>query len=1128
MSERRVSRLRQALIGGVAIMALVTDAARAQQTDIFVPAQPLSQTLKDISRQTGDNILFTPESVAGLQAPQLSGKMTPEDAVARALSGTDLEAVSDGSGGLVIRKIAQKKTVVTGELPAETVIVTGSRIAQTSLTSPSPVAVVGRLEFLNSGATDVAKVINDLPSVFPSQNANLSNGATGTDNINLRDLGAQRNLILIDGSRLMPGDPTLPAGDINNIPTALIDRVEIMTGGASAVYGSDALAGAVNFILRRDFEGVEINGTYTITQNDNDTARWRNLIQEQIDIGVPGLSEPSTNVWNGQTEDATLILGTNSDNGKGNVTAYLGYRSMAALTEATREYSECALQPTATGDICQGSLNYNAWFSLDDNYAGAPNGGLYFQTGTGAPGSGRFVPLTFAPNQFYDFGATNYFQRPDTRYTGGFFAHYNIDRHLNLFADVMMMDDDTVAQIAPSGLFLGSGIGPDFTVYVNCSNPLMTPQENRLLCGLLPGDALTTINGRTFWNGAGNAPALTGNPDGVAGQANLEIGRRDIEGGNRQSELRHTSYRMKIGASGDVGAGWTYTIYAQEGYTQFSDISTGNYSTSRVQNALEVDPVTGQCYATEAGAALGCVPLDIFNGIGSITPAMRNYVAATAMTQGSTEEKIVSGSMTGDLGEWGVKSPWAQNAAKAVLGSEYRQEILAYLPDKEFQMGDVEGSGGPILAVPAAGFDVAEGFTELQLPLVQNVQAIEDLTLKGGYRFSAYSRAGDTDTWYGAAEWQPVDDVRFRASMQHAVRAPNVVELFTPDQISQFQSTYPESDPCATITTGQCANVPNAGTPLLNCPSLACNQQIGGNPMLKPESSNTRTVGVVLTPSFLDGFSATIDWWNIDVAHFISTIPAQEILDECYGAAATAQSEAFFCPFVHRSSNGTLYGPGFVASDAINTGYLKTSGVDFTVNYEADTQDWFGVNDGTLSFSALGTWLNTLVTDAVPATPFTQNVAVRSSYNCAGLFGQICGSPAAKWRHNLRVTWDSPFDVRFSLQWRFIGATALDADTSTPIIGGGPGLTHCSSFTVAGAGDCPDAHISSYSYFDVSAGWTVRSGVELRGGVNNIFDVEPPVLSQVAVPFTTGNGNTFTGGFDVLGRTLFVAATIKY
>ncbi|HEX3429506.1 MAG TPA: TonB-dependent receptor [Rhizomicrobium sp.] len=1129
MPERRAGRLRQALIAGTAIAALVAGLARAQQIDISVPAQPLSQTLKDISRQTGDNILFTPESVTGLRAPALSGKMTSFDAVNRALSGTDLEAVPDGSGGLVVRRTAQKKTILTEHQPAETVIVTGSRIPQIDITAnPSPVTVVGRQEFEFAGTTDVTTLINSLPQVFASQNANLSNGATGTDNVNLRDLGPSRTLVLIDGSRLMPGDPADPAADINVVPATLVDHIEILTGGASAVYGSDALAGVVNFIMRRDFEGIEADGTYSITQNDNDTARWRNLIQGQINLGVPGFAEPATNVWNGATEDATLIMGVNSDNGKGNISAFLGYRSVAAVLESTRDYSECSLYWTGTRDICQGSQNYNAWLSLDDYYGGGPDSGYYFQTGTGKPGSGQFVPFTYAPNQSYNFAFTNYFQRPDTRYTGGFFAHYDVDNRFKLFADLMIMDDHTVAQIAPSGIFLGSGIGPDNTIYVNCSNPFMTAQENYLLCGALPGDALTTIGGRTFWNGAGNSPARTGNPDAVAGQANVYVGRRDIEGGERRSELRHTAYRMKIGASGEFGSDWTYNLYAQEGYTQYSNISTGDFSTSRVQNALEVDPVTGQCYAAESGLAPTCVPLDIFNGIGSITPAMQNYVAAAAMQQGWTQEQVASGSMTGDLGEWGIKSSWARDAAVAVLGAEYRQEMLAYSPDEEFRSGDIEGVGAPILAVPPSGFSVAEGFTELQLPVIQNTPAIEDLTLKGGYRFSSYSRAGDTDTWYGAADWQPMDDFRFRASMQHAVRAPNVVELFTPPQVLEgLVSSYPDGDPCATITTGQCASVPNHGTKLLVCPGLACNEQVGGNPFLKPESSNTRTAGIVLTPSFLDGFTATVDWWNIDVTGYISTSPAQQILDECYGPHATPGSAAFFCPFVHRAPNGILYGPGYVADVSVNTGYLKTSGVDFSLNWQADTADWFGVHDGTLTFNLIGTWLDTLVNEAVPATPLTAALVAHSSYNCAGLFGTICGD-APKWRHKFRVTWATPFDVQVSLQWRYNGAVSLDADTSTRLIGGGPGLTQCGSFTVAGLGDCADAHISSYSYFDLAVAWTVRSGVELRAGANNIFDIEPPVLSDFAVPLSTGNGNTFTGGYDVLGRTLFCSVTVKY
>jgi outer membrane receptor protein involved in Fe transport len=983
------------------------------------------------------------------------------------------------------------------------------------------------MEFNYAGATDVATIVNNLPVVFPSQNANVSNGATGTDNINLRDLGPSRTLVLIDGSRLMPGDPTVVAGDINTIPAALVDHIELLTGGASAVYGSDALAGVVNFIMRRNFDGMEVDGTWEISQNDNDTQRWRDLTQVQIDLGAPGFAQAPRNIWNGQTADATLILGFNSPNGKGNITAYLGSRTMAAVLESTREYSECALQSTGTADICQGSSNFNRWISFDNIYGGVPVS-QYFQTGTGKAGSGAFEPFTAAPDQFYNFGATNYFQRPDTRYTGGFFAHYDLNRRFRIFADLMFADDDTVAQIAPSGLFLGSGTGPDFTVYVNCGNPLMTAQENRLLCGQLPGDAQVTVNGRTFWNGAGNDPALSGNPDGEAGQANLYIGRRNIEGGDRRFELRHTAYRLKLGITGEIGDGWSYNLYAQEGFTDYAQLSTNNFSTSRVQNALEVDPVTGQCYGAESGVAPACVPLDIFNGIGSITPAMLDYVAAPAIQEGWTEEKIVSGAMTGDLREWGMKSPWAQNAVQAVLGGEYRQETLAFHPDEEFQTGDIEGIGVPVLAVPAASLDVAEGFTELQLPVIQEARLIEDLTLKGGYRYSSYSRAGETNTWYGAAEWQPVDDVRFRASMQRAKRAPDVVELFTPRQISQFSSSYPGSDPCATITTGQCANVPNAGTLLLFCPSGVCNDQIGGNPSLISETSNTRSAGIVLTPSFLDGFDATVDWWSIDVAQYISTIPVQETLDECYGPHATPASEAFFCPFVHRGANGTLYGAGFVAADSINTGYLKTKGVDFSLNWQADTADWFGTNEGTVSLNLVGTWLDTLVNEAVPANPLTAGLATRSAYNCAGLFGPVCGAPAPKWRHKARVTWATPLDVQFSLQWRFTGATSLDANTSTRLVGGGPGLTNCGNFTVAGIGDCVNAHISSYSYFDLAASWQMRPGVELRGGVNNVFDIEPPILSQDALVLGIGNGNTYTGIYDVLGRSLFVSATVKY
>jgi outer membrane receptor protein involved in Fe transport len=1137
MHRGRVTSLRQALIGGVELVAICTGIAEAQEVEFSIPAQPLGQTLKEISRQTGQNILFTPESVNGLRAPALNGTMSADDAIARALTASGLEATPDGSGGFVVRrprpKNARGASWQNGEqtipLDSETVIVTGSRIPQTGLTSASPVVAVTQDELKFAGTTDVTTLVNSLPEVFASQNSNVSNGATGTDNINLRDLGPSRTLVLIDGARLMPGDPVDPAADVNTIPAALVDRIEVQTGGASAVYGSDALAGVVNFILRKNFEGIELDGIYSITQNDNSTSRWRDLTQAQINQGSLGFSQSPNGVWDGETVDTTLLIGVNSPDGKGNVSIYLGYRNMAAVSQQSREYSECTLFSIGPGDICSGSTEFNRWLSFDNLYAGfSPF--QYFETGNGAPGSGRFTRFTGSPDQRFNFGPFNYFQRPDTRYTGGFFAHYDANKALEAYANLMFTEDSTVAQIAPSGLFFGSGTGPSLTQYTNCSNPYMTLQENKYLCGDLPGDAQVTINGRTYWNGAGNAAALSGNPNGVAGQANLYIGRRDLEGGDRQYALRHDSYKMQIGIKGDLDTDWSYNLYAQEGVALYSQESTGNFSASRAQNALEVDPVTGRCYAAEQqNGDPSCVPLDIFNGIGSISRAMLDYVATPALQSGWTEEKIVSGSMTGDLGAWGIKSPLAQTSATIVAGGEYRQEGLRFSPDISYQTGDIEGST-PVAPVPASGFDVREGFGEVQLPLVQDLLFIEDATLKGGYRYSSYSTGVGTSTWYGAAEWQPVGDLRLRASMQRAVRAPNVLELFTPHITDGFSTDYPGSDPCATITTGQCALVPNAGTSLLFCPASACNQQVGGNIHLRPETSDTRSFGVVITPTFLDGFTATIDYWNIDVTNYISTLPPAEILNDCYGPAATPDSVAYFCPFVHRSANGTLYGAGFVASDAINTGYLKTRGIDFGFSYQTDTADWWGLNEGTIALDAIGTWLDELNTEAVPVTPLTSMIASQSAYNCAGLYGSVCGTPAPKWRHKLRLTWSTPFDVRVSLQWRYIGATAFDANTSTALLGGGPGITSCDGgrFTVEGAGDCADARISSYSYFDLSGAWDVRDGVELRAGVNNIFDIEPPILSQSALGPPLGNGNTYTGMYDTLGRTIFVAATIKY
>jgi outer membrane receptor protein involved in Fe transport len=967
----------------------------------------------------------------------------------------------------------------------ETVVVTGSRIPQQGLYSSSPVTAVGQQEIKFEGTTNVENLLNNLPSVVADQNSTVANGATGTANIDLRGLGAVRTLVLIDGKRLMPGDPADPAADVNQIPVNLVDHVEVLTGGASAVYGSDALAGVVNFIMRKDFEGIEVDGQYTVNQADNGNSHYDALNK------AAGFAPAQTDWWGGETAQATLIVGSNSPDGKGNVTAYVGYQNTQPVLESDRDFSACTIA-TATGHVCAGSANYNTWLSVD-NYAHAKPY-LFFETGTGKPGSGKFVPYTGAPSQSFNYGALNYLQRPDTRYNGGFFGHYDISKEAQLFANFMFTDDHTIAQIAPSGLFLGSGTVSGYAQEVNCSNPLMTTQERDTLCG----------------------PTGTGATNLTPGQALLEIGRRDLEGGDRQDDLRHTSYRMVVGLKGDLGNSWNYEVFAQYGVSLFNETYDNEFSKSRVQNALEVDPTTGKCYAAEPAAGTGiisdpnCVPLDIFNGFGSITKSMLNYVAAQGFQEGYTQEQVVGGNLTGDLGEWGIQSPWAKNPVAVSLGTEYRDEQINLKTDYEFQSNDLYGQGSPTLPVPTSGFDVVEGFGEVQVPIVQGLPFVEDFSANGSYRYSSYSTAGATTSYKYGAEWQVIDDFKLRGSFNRAVRAPNVLELFSPSSVGLVGLTDPCSaagDPTAAVIANcKKEGVTNAGAAILNCPAAQCGAETGGNPNLKPEISDTRTAGVVFTPTFIDGFTATLDYFDIKVDGFISGIDPSTTLSECYGASATAASQAFFCPLVHRNALHQVYGNGYVSALGTNTGFLSTKGWDLEGNYNANFDDW-GLNGwGGISFNFLGTLTNSNEEEPLPGL---------GVYNCTGRYGDTCGEPQPRWRHKLRVTWSAPWDFDVSLDWRHLGGSKLDSNSTNPLLGGG------------GAIDPYDASIPAYDYFDLAVDWTVKEGVQLHAGVNNLFDKEPPVLSSDVAGPPLGNGNTFPGVYDSLGRTIFVGATIK-
>ena len=967
--------------------------------------------------------------------------------------------------------------------PQAELVITGSRIPQPNMTSTSPVAVVSDTEVKLEGTTNVETLLNNLPQVFADQGGGVSNGSSGTATVDLRGLGPVRTLVLVDGTRMPPADAAEPVADLDAIPSALIDRVEVLTGGASSVYGSDALAGVVNFIMKKDFEGIRVDGQFGFAQHDQHNKAAQALLMNPR----PGLNlAPPKDAVDGWDRDITLIIGANSPDGKGNVTAYAGYRSIDAVNESTRDYSACAVY-TNNGDdahYCGGSSNVpQGKFRTVAPFVSP----AYYGTPSTTPGiAGTFVKHA-AP---FNYAATNYFQRPDTRYEGGYFAHYDVNDHVEVYSNFMFSDNHTIAQIAPSGLFQG----PHYTI--NCNNPFLTanPVNATDLCRAAAGTAT-------------NITAI--------------IGRRTLELGNRRDDLRHTQYRINFGLRGEIADGWHYDAYYQYGETIYQERYTGEVSISRANNALQVVNVGGvpTCTSVINGTDPTCVPANFF-GPGLLTPAALNYISGSGSKQGVSAEEVLSGAITGDLGTYGIKSPFATDGVGVAFGAEYRRERINLSVDREFQTGDLSGQGGPTTGV-AGAFNVKELFGEIRVPLAQHAPLADLLEFDSSYRYSYYAKEGvggtfSTNAYKFGAEYGPIPDVHFRASYDRAVRAPNTVELFTPS----FQGLFSYHDPCATPSAA-CTYQGAPATGALPCPAAQCTALFGGNPGLTPEIADTYTFGVVFQPTFFRGFTLSVDYFDIDIKNLIGNYGASTIVNKCLSEFdTTTNTESangqIFCNLIHRDPvTGSIVGPaGFVTNTNINTGFLHTRGIDVEANYRTTFADLHIGDYGGLALSFNGTYTDEFIFQPSPLI---------GQYDCTGYFGATCGTPTPRWRHKARITWETPFDnLAISLQWRYISGVRPDAESTNPLLFG--------LGTFAGGVD-PIDRIKAYNYFDLAATWRVKDGVNLRAGVNNIFDKDPPVVDQsnlglASPPF--GNGNTFPGVYDSLGRTIFVGFTADF
>jgi len=936
------------------------------------------------------------------------------------------------------------------------ITVTGTRIRRPDLQSNSPLTMVGSEEIRNQGATAVESVLNRLPQFTADANDNVSNGSDGTANINLRNLGSNRVLTLINGQRMLPSQ----AVDINFVPSALIERIDVVTGGASAVYGSDALSGVVNFILRDHLDGFRLDAQTGFTQHNNNNRDVRAIIANQkYDV-------PPTSVVDGGKQDINAAFGKNFAGGRGNITVYGGYRHADPVLQSSRDVSACALQAAdapGTRLNCGGSSNtpFGSFTPL-----GGPNQGVSLTNSR--DGTKTWVPYdsTYA----YNYAPTNYFQRSDERYTAGAFAKFKFAPEAELYGSFMYMNDHTFSQAAPSALFLGT----PFTL--PCNQPLMSASQLAALCGAAAGTAATqdTLIGYRL-GGNGTLP--------------------------RRDDLRHKDYRYTAGLRGDIGHGFSYDATFVRSLVRYDETYMNNVDNAKAQRALDVVLVNGTptCRSVVNGTDPDCKPINVFQANG-LTGDQASYLYSPSKTGARNTQTIYNLSVNGDLGTFGIRSPWAENGAAVAFGFEHRKETLRFTADDIAEQGGATDSDGTI--------SVVEGFGELEVPLLQNLPFAHALTLNGGARYSSYTNKQNSTglgskynafTYKGELTWAPIRDVRLRASYNHAIRAPNIGELFASRSIGNVAAQDPCSGATPTATAAVCALTGVTAAQygrIIACPSDVCSAQGGGNLALKPEQGDTWTLGMVITPRIVRNLSLSVDYYNIKVKNYISTVDPSLTISQC-----VATSDPYYCSLFKRDPrSGAIFGTdGYIISTTLNTGYLKTSGIDVTADYT------LGIGSlGKLSFNMVGTWLAEQVSEPLPGL---------GNYDCKGQFGYTCGQPSPEWRHVLRTTWQLPESASVSLAWRYYGGTTLSSLSSNSFLSGTPSVVN--------------AKIPAYNYFDLTVGFSVTDRFQFRAGVNNLLDKDPPAIAA-GILSAFGNGNTYPGIYDPLGRTIFFGTTINF
>lgn len=699
----------------------------------------------------------------------------------------------------------------------ETITVTGTRIQSREVTASSPVMVIQKEAFQFSGTTRAEDLVNQYPQLSPAFDSMNNNPSLGYPTVDLRGLGAGRTLTLVNGRRLAPG--ASEAADISIVPSFLVKRVDILTGGASAVYGSDAVGGVVNFILDTDFEGVQLNVGMAGYQHDNDNEYIQGLM-DQRDFPYP----TGNSGIDGKSYNIDLAVGSAFAGNRGHAMAWMSWRQNDALFQSERDYSACALNAAGTG--CGGS-NTSATGNFYFYQAGAPEGSRGSSASLNPDGTYKNsygAPFNYAP--------LNYYQRPDERYTFGSSVKYEINEHFKPYIETMFISKKDSVELAPSGVFFNSIDG------IDCSDPLI-------------GSACADLG-----YDPANGPLL------------IYIAKRNVEGGPRHSDTNTNQWRIVGGVEGAINSNWSYDATYLYGQTNAVQKGINDFLNQRIEAAILGCP---------AGSFAGCIPYQVFIP-GGVTSEAAAGMSGTSLLTTDTETMSIQGYVTGDTG---FGFPWAggENVTVAI-GANHAVDRYNFNADSDSQAGNFSGSGGP--STPVSGkVSVNEGFVEANIPVFKSDGFFQSLNLDLGYRRSSYNLAGDADT-YKLGFTADLGTVRVRGGYNRAIRAPGINALFSPNAIALWSGQDPCAGATPIFTEDQCARTGVPAGKYGSVPDNSANQYnqfIGGNIKLTPEIADTYTLGFVVNP--MDDLRVSLDYYDIAIEDTISTIGASTILEQC-------------------------------------------------------------------------------------------------------------------------------------------------------------------------------------------------------------------------------------------------------